>query len=94
MRINLEVLSGPMDGHIFQFNGTSDIGREGKLKLAVDRFVSRRHAVVEIQGASVFLEDLASTNGTFVDDERLEGRTQLSNGKVFRVGRTWLQATW
>jgi pSer/pThr/pTyr-binding forkhead associated (FHA) protein len=94
MRVNLEVLSGPLDGHIYQFNSTSDIGREGKVKLAIDRFVSRRHAVVEVQGATVFLEDLASTNGTFIDDERLEGRAQLSNGKIFRVGRTWLQIAW
>ncbi|MFA7482244.1 MAG: FHA domain-containing protein [Vulcanimicrobiota bacterium] len=94
MRVNLEVLSGPLDGHIFQFNGTSDIGREGKLKLSIDRFVSRRHAVVEIQGANIYLEDLASTNGTFVDDERVNGRVQLNNGKVFRVGRTWLQISW
>lgn len=94
MRVQLEVLSGPMDGHIFQFTGTSDIGREGKLKLAIDRFVSRRHAIVELQGASVYLEDLASTNGTFVDDERVDGRVPLSNGKVFRVGRTWLQINW
>ena len=94
MRVNLEVLSGPLDGHIFQFNGTSDIGREGKLKLSIDRFVSRRHAVVEILGASVYLEDLASTNGTFVDDERVNGRVPLRNGKVFRVGRTWLQISW
>ena len=94
MKVNLEVLSGPMDGHIFQFNSSSDIGREGKLRLAVDRFVSRRHAIVELQGSSVFLEDLASTNGTFLDDERLDGRVPLPNGKVFRVGRTWLQITW
>jgi pSer/pThr/pTyr-binding forkhead associated (FHA) protein len=94
MKVNLEVLSGPMDGHVFQFNSSSDIGREGKLKLAVDRFVSRRHAVVELTGNTVFLEDLASTNGTFLDDERVEGRVPLANGKVFRVGRTWLQINW
>ena len=64
------------------------------IKLAVDRFVSRKHAIIEISGATVFLEDLASTNGTFIDDERLDGRCQLSNGKVFRVGRTWLQISW
>ena len=94
MKMSLEVLSGPLDGHIFQFNSTSDIGREGKLKLAVDRFVSRRHAVIELQGATVFLEDLVSTNGTFVDDERVDGKVPLSNGKIFRVGRTWLQVSW
>jgi pSer/pThr/pTyr-binding forkhead associated (FHA) protein len=83
-----------LDGHVFQFNSTSDIGREGKLKLSVDRFVSRRHAVVELHGSTVYLEDLASTNGTFIDDERLDGRAQLDNGKIFRVGRTWLKINW
>ncbi len=83
-----------MDGHIFQFNNSCDIGREGQLKLPVDRFISRRHARLHLQGATVFLEDLSSTNGTFVDDERLEGQTELSNGKVFRIGRTWLEITW
>lgn len=94
MRVSLEVLSGPMDGHIFQFNSSCDIGREGKLKLAVDRFISRKHAIIELNGPSVFLEDLASTNGTFLDDARVEGRVPLPNGKVFRVGRTWLQISW
>ncbi len=94
MRVELEVLSGPMDGHVFQFNSTSDIGREGKLKLAIDRFVSRRHAIVELQENQAFLEDLASTNGIFLDDERVEGRVPLHNGKTFRVGRTWLQICW
>lgn len=94
MNVQLEVLSGPLDGHIFQFNSTSDIGREGKLKVAVDRFISRRHAIVEISGVTVTLEDLESTNGTFVDDQRVEGRIELKNGKTFRIGRTWLQIRW
>ncbi len=94
MKVHLEVLSGPLDGHIFVFNSTSDIGREGKLRLAVDRFVSRRHAVVEVQAAGVLLEDLNSTNGTFVDDNRVQGKVELSNGKTFRIGRTWLQIRW
>ena len=94
MNVQLEVLSGPLDGHIYQFNSTSDIGREGKLKLAVDRFVSRRHAIVEISGVNVMLEDLESTNGTFIDDLRVQGRVELKNGKTFRIGRTWLQIRW
>ena len=94
MNVQLEVLSGPLDGHIYQFNSTSDIGREAKLKLAVDRFVSRRHAIIEISGVGLVLEDLESTNGTFVDDQRVQGRVPLPIGKVFRIGRTWLQIRW
>lgn len=94
MRIKLEVISGPMDGYIFQFNNNVDLGREAKLRIAVDRFISRRHASIELQEPRVFLEDLNSTNGTFVDDQRLQGRTELRNGQEFRVGRTWLEISW
>ena len=94
MNVQLEVLSGPLDGHVYQFNSTSDIGRESKLKLTVDRFVSRRHAILEVSGMGVVVEDLDSTNGTFVDDQRVQGRAELANGKVFRIGRTWLQIRW
>lgn len=94
MRIKLEVLSGPLDGHIFQFNHSVDVGREAKVRVPVDRFISRRHALIEIQGPTVVLEDLRSTNGTFIDGERLEGRAELPNGKIFRMGRTWFEITW
>ncbi len=94
MKVQLEVLSGPLDGHIYVFNSTSDIGREAKLRLAVDRFISRRHAILEVQATTVSVEDLNSTNGTFVDDARLQGKVELSNGKIFRIGRTWLQVRW
>ncbi|MBI3928029.1 MAG: FHA domain-containing protein [Armatimonadetes bacterium] len=94
MRIKLEVLSGPMDGHVFQFNHSTDIGREGRLKLPVDRFISRRHAAIELRGPNVYVTDLKSTNGTFVDDERVEGTVELRNGKIFRIGRTWLEISW
>ena len=94
MRIKVEVVSGPMDGHIFEFNHTVDIGREGELKLGFDRFVSRRHAQIEVKEPHVVLEDMRSTNGTFVDDQRLQGRVELRNGQVFRVGRTWLEIGW
>lgn len=94
MKIQLEVLSGPMDGHVFQFSSSTRIGREEKIKLHLDRFVSRSHAGIEVKDSSVFVNDPKSTNGTFVDDERIQGRAQLSSGQIFRVGRTWLQINW
>lgn len=94
MRIQLEVLGGPLDGHIFQFNNRVQIGREGEIPLGVDRFISRRHAILEPTASGVVLEDLNSTNGTFVNGERLQGKTTLRNGQVFIVGKTWLEITW
>lgn len=94
MRVKLEVLGGPLDGHIFQFNKTVQIGREGEVGLGIDRFVSRRHATIELQPGGVVLEDLNSTNGTFTEDRRVHGRVDLRNGQLFRVGKTWMEITW
>lgn len=94
MKVTLEVLSGPMDGHVFQFTNHGELGREAQLRIAVDRFISRRHARLDVQGAQVILEDLRSTNGTFVEGDRLEGKTELHNGQLFRIGRTWLEISW
>lgn len=94
MRVQLEVLGGPLDGHVFQFNKTVQIGREGEVALGVDRFVSRKHAVLDLQPHGVVLEDLNSTNGTFLEDRRLHGKVDLRNGQTFRVGKTWLEITW
>ena len=94
MTVTLEILSGPLDGHVFQVKSTTDIGREGRVKIEVDRFISRNHAILELTGRQVFLEDRKSTNGSFVEDERLHGKAELSNGQIFRLGRTWLQVRW
>ncbi|MCR4783934.1 MAG: FHA domain-containing protein [bacterium] len=94
MRIQLEVLGGPLDGYIFQFNKRVQIGREGDVALSIDRFVSRHHAVLEPTAGGVILEDKGSTNGTFVAGERLHGSTTLHNGEEFIIGKTWLAITW
>ncbi|MGN0013074.1 MAG: FHA domain-containing protein [Candidatus Bruticola sp.] len=94
MRIMLEVLGGPLDGYVFQFNKRVQIGREGDVALSVDRFVSRHHAVLEPTAGGVILEDKGSTNGTFVDGERLYGSVALKNGQEFIIGRTWLHISW
>ena len=60
----------------------------------VDKFISRRHARILVVEPECFLEDLDSTNGTFVDDKRLKGRMVIEKGKIFRVGKTWMQLDW
>lgn len=42
--------------------------------------VSARHAMIVRQGASYFVDDLASSNGTFINGQRIAGRTRLRNG--------------
>jgi len=96
MNIRLEVLSGPFDGKIFTITKSSDIGRDpaAPLSLPLDRFLSRRHARILVAEPECFLEDLDSTNGTFIKDDRLKGRIILSNGDRFKVGQTVLEIAW
>ncbi len=51
-----------------------------------DLRTSRRHCAFSSHGASVFVEDLGAMNATFLDEELVTGRRQLSKGDVVRIG--------
>jgi hypothetical protein len=53
-----------------------------------DTFVSARHASVEAVPEGLLVEDLGSTNGTYVDGEELEGRLFVGPGERVAVGDT------
>jgi pSer/pThr/pTyr-binding forkhead associated (FHA) protein len=62
------------------------------LALAWDAQVSRSHASIEcIDGVWTVLDDGRSTNGTFVNEERVQGRRTLRHLDVIRVGATRLR---
>jgi two-component system NtrC family sensor kinase len=64
------------------------IGREAGNAIQLDDHeVSRRHAEVRLVGTTFMLGDLKSSNGTFVNDERIE-RMELARGDRVRIGRT------
>jgi len=66
------------------------IGRtEGKIILN-ENIVSRRHAVIYKQNNSFIIEDLNSTNGTFLNDFKIT-RAQLKSGDIIKIGTTKLQ---
>ena len=56
-----------------------------------DDFASAHHARVELQRDGVWLLDLGSTNGTWVNGERMDGRRKLREGDVVRIGQTELR---
>ena len=64
------------------------VGREADLTLD-DSEVSRRHATIFVEGDALVIEDLASSNGTWVNSRRVE-RAALKAGDVVRLGRTIL----
>jgi hypothetical protein len=66
------------------------LGRGGQndLVLADDDFASSRHARIEVRGDGVWVQDLDSTNGTYVNGTRVAGAQRLGAGDVLRVGAT------
>jgi len=96
MNVRIEVMNGPLDGQDFIITRSSDIGRDPStpISLPFDKYLSRRHARILVAEPECFLEDLSSTNGTFIRGERLHGRILLKNGEIFTAGRTMLKIEW
>lgn len=82
----LLIVAGKEAGKVLDVDKTVvTVGRSGCDLLVDDPELSRRHARVEFKGAEIVLEDLDSTNGTFVGDERIS-EVQIDNRSKFRVG--------
>lgn len=60
-------------------------GPENDLVIA-DQTVSSNHASIWLEGGKVWLKDLGSRNGTFVNDTRIKGATQVNPGDKLRLG--------
>lgn len=73
--------------------GPTTLGREtgSGIRLERDEFASARHARIEPRPDGVWIEDLGSTNGTFVNDVRITGTRRLSAEDVVKVGATELR---
>ena len=69
------------------------VGRssENDLPLEGDEFASAHHARFEPRRDGVWIEDIGSTNGTFVNGRRLEQPRRLASGDVVRIGETDLR---
>lgn len=88
----LEILTGPLAGRRLPLRGEVTVGRADTDLELTDGEVSRLHAVLRVQpDGSVEVEDLGSTNGTYVDDRRVKGKAILQPGLSVRVGSTVLR---
>lgn len=84
----LRVVSGPAAGQTVDIEEEIVIGREDT-DLAIDDLeLSRRHAVVRRFANRLQVEDLGSTNGTYVDGNRIAEPTLLGGGAEIRIGTT------
>ncbi|MBP9085617.1 MAG: DUF4388 domain-containing protein [Kofleriaceae bacterium] len=88
-RFALRFISGKYQGGEFpvRLNREIIIGRSSDLDMVlVEDMVSRRHAKISSSKDEVFIQDLGSTNGTFVNGEKIAGRARLSEGDRILLG--------
>jgi len=82
------VQNGPQAGQAFALrDGANSVGRDpGNDVLLTESSVSRSHARIVVQAEGVWIEDLGSTSGTFVNGQRVTGSTWLRTGDVVQLG--------
>jgi diguanylate cyclase (GGDEF)-like protein len=86
------VIYGPELGkRIHLGSAPFEIGRSSKNDLFLDHeSISRHHARITFEGSDHLIEDLNSTNGTYVNDEQIR-RQRLRDGDQMRIGRSILK---
>jgi EmrB/QacA subfamily drug resistance transporter len=91
----LRILSGPGAGNTATvIGGSATIGREPECDLQVlDSEVSRLHAKVTVRDGVAAIDDLHSSNGTYVDGERILARTTLAPGDRIQIGEATIELT-
>ena len=89
--IQLVVIDGPSAGTEFDIAGSSVIGRDPSSGIVLDDpEASRRHASLSADDDGLTVEDLGSTNGTYVNGERVDSPRHLHAGDLVTIGQTQL----
>ncbi len=85
-RLVVDRAAGHPDGIAYSLEHGATLGR-GDVEIRLeDAFASSRHARIARQGSVLVLEDLGSTNGTYLNEEALEGPQPLHHGDRIRIG--------
>src|ERR1700678_3037443 len=91
MHVTLVVLEGPLKGRSFDFerHDTFIVGRSRFVHCPMpeDMALSRDHFMIEINPPQCEIRDLGSTNGTFVNNNRVD-RARLVSGDVIAAGQS------
>jgi len=87
-KLSIAVISGNNAGEIYQISKPRMVIGRGEADILIqDLEASRTHAEIDVIGDRVVLHDLNSTNGTFVDEQKITSVT-LENHSEFRIGST------
>lgn len=80
---------GMEPGERFDLFGGLSIGRSAEADVRIeDRFASQLHARLYARRGKYYVEDLQSTNGTYLNGDRLDGEAGLSDLDEIRIGDT------
>jgi hypothetical protein len=86
-RLIVERAPGHSPGMEYDLRNGAVLGRGEQVEIRLeDPFASSRHAQIVRQGGVMVLEDLGSTNGTYLNEEVLGGPTPLHPGDRVRIG--------
>jgi len=88
--LRLKVVEGDFKGKVFDLGDELTVGRAAgcQVALADDTFVSQLHARVFRKEGRYFVEDLGSTNGTFLNRKQVSAPIALRRGDRLQVGKT------
>jgi len=83
----LVAVVGPLAGQRFPLSGMIEIGREGQHVQLPDSQASRKHARISLAPTGPMIEDLGSTNGTFVNGQQIT-TVALRKGDAIKIGQS------
>ncbi len=90
-QLRLEVIEPhEREGTVYDLDGEVTVGRSNGcgIPTTYDAYSSTVHARLYRSGGQVWVEDLGSTNGTFVNSERISQPSRLAKGDLLQIGAT------
>jgi hypothetical protein len=84
----LWVKDGDRRGKIYKIKNDTEIGRENCSIELDDSKVSSRHAKIVLRNDQYIIGDFVTTNGTFINGERITGETILKENDLIKIGET------
>lgn len=82
----------PPAGSVFALDAVTRLGRDVNNSIVLeDEFISADHAVLTFRGRAWYVEDVGSTNGTYVNGNRVEDISPVAFGDELQVGQVRLR---
>lgn len=86
------VTQGPKRGQTYELSEELIIGRGDKCQIVLDdTYVSQVHARIFSRGDAFMIEDLGSTNGTYLNRRRITAPVELQRGDEVKIGKSVLE---